>query len=235
MRTHFLHTAVLMFGIFLSGCAQLPKQAFNKEVAKSVQSLTVTSRADETSYSAVIMGHPGASFGLIGAIVIAAEQATKSSRLTKSLNPEKTRVRLELANELEKALSKAGYRTERSVFAESKSYDDHLNDSLKTQASDAVLVAYLVDASYAAAGTSTPYMPFVSARVKLVSRDGRILYEDLITYGYQLNPNAVHIQAPAEYRFDNMDALVANPDKTREGLVVGVRAIAAQVANDLSK
>jgi hypothetical protein len=129
----------------------------------------------------------------------------------------------------------SGYSTKVVVLAEDKKFDEHLTDARPSSDADAVLVAFLADASYVAAGATSDYLPFVSARVKLVSRDGKVLYEDLITYGYLLNRNAVHLDAPSEYRFKDIDALVASPDKTRSGLLIGVRTVAEQIARDLRR
>ena len=223
--------------ILMAGCAQLPKQAFNKEAATGLKALTVTSRQDEKRYDAVIIAHPGASFGLVGAIVAAADMKAKGDKLTAALDPEKTKVRQLFSKELTKALADGGYTSDVVELAEDVKFDDHATEAkkLSKQPSDAILVAYLSDASYAAVGATSDYLPFVGARVKLIGKDGRILYEDFISYGYQLNKAAVHLQPQDVYRFKNIDELVASPEKSREGLHIGAHLLAEQIARDLKR
>jgi hypothetical protein len=99
----FIATATL---ILLSGCAQLPKQAFNKEAATGIKTLTVTSRADESRYDAVIIAHPGANFGLVGALVAAADMKSKGDKLTAALDPAKTKTRQAFAVELDSVVTR---------------------------------------------------------------------------------------------------------------------------------
>ncbi|MGL5004717.1 MAG: hypothetical protein ACRDAM_17400, partial [Casimicrobium sp.] len=52
----------------LVGCSSFQKQAFNREAASSVKTLSMIVRGDEEAYDLQIVVHPAANFGLIGAI-----------------------------------------------------------------------------------------------------------------------------------------------------------------------
>ena len=49
--------------VVLTGCgAPLKKQAFNKEMAGAIKTVTVTQSPNQDVYEAVVLGHPGMGF-----------------------------------------------------------------------------------------------------------------------------------------------------------------------------
>lgn len=227
-----LVVVALLFG----GCGQLPKQAFNREAATHVKTIVVTQPADQDSYEAAILGHPAAGFGLVGALVAAADMQAKSNRLTSSIDPKETRLQARFAAKLAESLARSGYESTVMVLPKGLKDEDVLAHVKKSGAADATVIVALRGA-YWAAGPSTDYQPRVIATVRAVElAAGGILYQDTLTYGYAVpNMKTVHFAADPVYRFTNIDALVANAPQVREGLYRGLDALAEQIAADLKR
>lgn len=227
-----LSLSVLVF----AGCANVERQAYNREAATHIKKVAVTKRTGAESYDIVIVAHPGVNFGLIGGLVAAADMSSKSTRLTTALNPEQTALQDRVATRLVDALILGGYESEALSLdkgVDTKSAFSTLRPQLKCDA----LLALEISGSYIAAGPSSDYVPFV--RVKVLQTDatsGQVLYQDTVTYGYtHQHLKTVHLPADGKYRFKDMDALVAAPDLAREGLYAGVDAIVAQISSDLKR
>jgi hypothetical protein len=220
----------------VSGCAQpLKKQAFNREAAGHIKTVTLARPVNQVEYEAAVLGHPGMSFGLIGGLVAAADMAAKSKRLTTALDAKEMRAQDRFAERLREALGQTGYQIEVTELPKDLG-EDKVYETLKPKAADAILAVQLT-AAYWAAGPSTDYFPRVWAKVrKLDGKSGQVLYEDTITYGYAApQQQTVHLASRPEYRFADMNAIEADPVKARAGLYEGLQAVAEQIAQDLKK
>jgi hypothetical protein len=220
----------------LVGCAPLPKQAFNREAAGHIKSIAVTRQVNQDSYEAAVLGHPGLSFGLIGGLIAAADMAAKSSQLTKAIDVAETRLQERFADDLVRGLQGAGYEV--TVVAIDKGTDAvKAVDAVRQRGKfDAMVYTESVGA-YWAAGPNSNYVPRMLAKVKMVEMaKGATLFEDVFTYGYATPQQpTIHLGADARYGYANIDALVADPKATRQGLIDGSMALAAQIATDLKR
>jgi hypothetical protein len=220
----------------LTGCANVPKKAFNKEGAAHIQTVAVSERTAKESYSVTIVAHPGVNFGLIGGLVAAADMAGKSDKLTTALNPSQTQVQKRFSQKLSDALKSGGYDTSVMTLADGvaagKAFDA-VRPNLKSDA----FIDLDVQAGYVAAGPSSDYLPFV--RVAVLNTDaksGGLVYQDTITYGYTFEGGkTVHLTSDKQYRFKDMDDLLARSGLAREGLYAGLDLIATQIAADLKR
>lgn len=212
----------LAAALLVTGCAQLPKQAFNREGATHVKSVAIVQLDNQDSYEAVILGHPAASFGLIGGLVAAADMQSKSTRLTNALDPKETRLQERFATRLAAALQDVGYSV--SIVPVPRTVAEaEVHPYVKKNAqADAFIVVRLVGA-YFAAGPSTDYQPRLMGVVKVVDlATGTPLYQDALTYGYAMpQAQTVHFAAESKYRFADIDVLVKDPAASREGLYAG--------------
>lgn len=220
----------------LAGCAQVPKQAFNAAAASHVKAVVVTQAQNQTEYPAVVVAHPGTSFGLIGALVAAADMHTKSTKLTAALDPAETRIQERFAERLSARLKTAGYQTQVVVLPKDAKEEQALALAKDRAASDAVLLVDL-QAGYWAAGPASDYFPRMQAKVKKVDvKTQKVLYEDIISYGYaDQHAQSVHLASDSGYRFKDIDVLTADPAKSRKGLYEGLDALAGQIAADLKR
>ena len=74
MQGKIMRVAALLVAAsaLLAGCAQVPRQAFNAQAAKSIHKVVLARTQNQTQYDTNILGHPGMSFGLIGGLIAAA-------------------------------------------------------------------------------------------------------------------------------------------------------------------
>lgn len=226
----------LLIAISLTGCASVSKQAFNKENSKHIKTLTLAKQEAPESYGINIVAHPAANFGLVGGLIAVADLESKGSILTKALDPKSTKLREQLSLKLNEALNKAGYSIEVVAHTEEKE-PTAMIAGLRSKSKTDVILATNINASYIAAGPTTPYYPYVRADVALADiQSGKILYQDTITYGYAFpNSKTIHLGTGSDFQFENIDKLVEQKDKARAGLAAGIEAIINQVTFDLAK
>lgn len=231
-RTGFLVLMAFVFG----GCVQIPRQAYNSVAAVHIKSVLVTTKPNQERYEAIVMAHPGASFGLIGGLIAAADMHSKSTRLTGAIDPLAVRLQERFADELSRKLKEAGYEPEVVSVANDVKLDDVLPVALNGRSADAVL-GVDVTGSFLAAGPTSDYFPRVIARVrKWDSRTRAVIYEDTISYGFSVaQSQMIQLASNEKYRFRDIDALVGDPVVTRSALIDALPAIAAQIAADLKR
>jgi hypothetical protein len=228
---------ILVLGVaFLAGCAQVKRQAFNGAAASHVKNVVVTQSQNQDEYYINILGHPGMSFGLIGGLIAAADMQAKTTRLTQAVDATETRVQERFGQKLAERLKAAGYTTQLLVLPKDAKEPQALALTKQQSGGDAALFVEL-HAGYWAAGPTTDYFPRLVARVKAVDvKSDKVLYEETLTYGYAMpQADTVHLASEATYRFKDIDALIADPTKTRQGLYAGLDAMADQIVRDLKK
>lgn len=239
MRSTFkpLLMVALAFAALVAGCAQpLKKQAFNRESAAHIHTVVVTRSENQDEYQAYMLGHPGMGFGLIGGLVAAADMQGKTNRLTAAMDAKEVRLQERFSEKLKESLAKAGYQTAVVVLPKDTKPEQVLAAAKQRASGDAVLFVNLYG-GYWAAGPSSDYFPRMAAQVKTFdTRTEKVLYEDTITYGYAMpRAETVHLASDPAFRFANIDLLVADPAKTRQGLYRGIDALAEQIVADLRK
>lgn len=226
----------LALALALVGCATVNKQAFNRDAAKSIAVVVVTQPPNQDSYEAAVIGHAGASFGLIGGLIAAADIQAKSNRFTAAIDPVQTRLQERLTQALAERLKAVGYDT--AAFAVPKDATDAqwLEAARKMPNAHAALYVKSVG-GYWAAGHATSYVPRVVVVARLADiKSGATLFEDTFSYGYASpNMKSIHAGADAKYSYKDIDALVSNPTESRQGLIDGVEVIAKQIAEDLRR
>jgi hypothetical protein len=221
----------------LTGCAELPKQAFNARGATAVKKVVLVYDENQTEYEAAILSHPGMNFGLIGGLIAAADMQSKTTRFTQAIDPKKTRLQERFGEKMKFGLLHAGYQSVENVVVPAGQKEDQALATARQRAQGDMLVFVSIRGAYWAAGSSTDYLPRVTAKVKAVdNKSGTTLYEDLISYGYTMpQAKAVNLASDPNCRFESIDALVADSNKAREGLYSGIDAIVAQISADLHK
>ena len=224
--------------VLLGGCAQpSKKQAFNREMASTIKTVVIAQRPNQTEYMVDIVAHPGQSFGLVGGLFEDLEGLAKMNRLTAVINPVETRLQDRFSAKLSERLVAAGYATKLVVLPSISPKNDELLAKVKAQADGDAVLAIAVYGRYRAAGVSSFYLPQVAVRARLLnSATGAVLYEESIDYGFTMAPSdSVVLPSDPQYRFATFEALLADPVKAREGLLIGLDPLAAQVAADLKR
>jgi hypothetical protein len=221
-------TALVAALALLAGCAQpAKKQSFDRERAKSLKTLVLAQRPNQDAYLLNIHAMPGG-----------ADEKSKSDRLTKAIDPAETRLQERFSAKLQQKLAAAGYETRLVVLPSIPSTDDELLAQVKAKGmgGDAVLAIGMFG-EYAAAGPASEYLPKIGVSVRVVdTNSGALLYQDSLAYCFTLaQSDADVLPCDPRYRFQNIDTLVADPAKAREGLIAGLDPLAARVAADLRR
>jgi hypothetical protein len=241
MKNPLLLSVALLLAIATTGCSTIKTQPLTHEDAASIHSITVIRHRGTEEYRTLIVFNPAMALGLIGGMVTAADMNTKSTRLTQALDPGRTRLQERLATQLADGLTRDGHTVDTvaldspvNASAGAKPTSDDLPKSLN---GDAVLRTTMTY-GYVSAGPGMPYVSSVRVGVIATRRATRaVIYQNTYAYGYTVGETdrVVHVDADAKYRFDNIDALVANADEAREALVTGVNAIAERIATDVRR
>jgi hypothetical protein len=233
----FASVFVLFASILATGCAtKFEKQTFNSEASAHIKKITVPHWNDQDEYKAMVVNHPGLSFGLIGAAIAAADTATKTKQLNAVLNPDKTRLTEAFYSKALPGLKQLGYDVI-AIPAKRTSKGEEVNESVrKAQGQDASLLLDF-NAAYLAAGASTDYYPSVTLVAELTdSKSQATLYKEAYHYGYNNgNKNVVHLEAAEDCKFKDINALTADIDKTRACLTASIDILVKQIVADLKK
>lgn len=228
---------LLLTAAILTGCVQPPKKtAFNQAMAADMKTVLIVRDPDQERYEAIMIGHPGAGFGLIGGLVAAADMHAKGSRLTEAIEANKTTLQERFEKVLAERLAQQGYITANMVLPKDTKEEDMLATARKMGVQADAILCVRLSGGYVAAGPTTDYFPSVSAKVVLSDRGDKELYADTFSYGYTVpQSKAIHFAAEEQYRFPNIDILISDPQKTREGLIAGLDVIATQISMDLKR
>lgn len=219
----------------LTGCATVSNQPYNKEANTQVKTIVVLPAPEVPEYSINIMYHPGASFGLVGGLIAAAELSSKASDFTADMQGQHLDVAKMLTEAVKTEVEKRGYAV---VLLDDYKRDgrEQLQDyGTLPGKGDAYLDFVVTVAGYWANSHTTPYYPMLSAPVRLVStKDKTVLYNSLIVYGPFGGPKgATHITPDSTFAIDSFDTLRQSPTHSADGLKSAVQAVAKQIASDL--
>lgn len=231
-----------LVAVSLSGCVSMPKQqAFNREANANLKNIAVL-ETHKTHTSVFMLNHPGMSFGLIGGLVAASDQASKEKKFHAIMEKAGFEPLSYFKERLNAHLLERGYtvtwpaalvestKNQRSSFGLRKAYSSVGNV-------DAQLDVNFGFVGYAAAGAgkNSPYRPTVTVGVRLVSADGKQnLYTDYVAYNNVFNlPNAVAVNADQLYSYPGFDELEASGTQSVEGLKLAIDSVAAEVARQL--
>lgn len=227
----------------LSGCVSLPEQqAFNREAHADIKTIKVL-QANPVDVHVFMLNNPGYSFGLIGGLVAAADQAGKESSYRAIMAKAGFDPTAYFKDQLTARMADRGYTLQWSqpAFAEARvdrgAYGLRKAYPAATDV-DAQLDVNLVVVAYAAAGAgaSSPYRPTITAGVRLVSPDGKQnLYTDFFVYNNVFNaPKAVVLNAdPVKYSYPTFSALQAADTSSIDGLKAALDEVANKIASQL--
>lgn len=226
----------------LTGCVSMPKQqAFNRDTHVNLKTIAVL-ETHQTNTGVFMLHHPGASFGLIGGLIAAGDQASKEKKFRATMSQVGFEPLVYFKERLTAHMSERGYtlvwpqsqvetsKVARGSFGLRKNYAN-------AQGTDAQLDVNFGFVGYAAAGASagSPYRPTVTVGVRLVSADGQQnFYTDYIAYNNLFNlQNAVAVNVDQQYSYPDFDDLHAAGPVAVEGLKAAIDSVASEVARQL--
>ena len=227
--------ALLLISLVLAGCVTVENQPFNKEAHSRIKTIAILPAPAVPEYTINIMHHPGASFGLIGGLIAAAEMGSKGTAFTAAMQEQKFDVAKALTEAVQKEVEQRGYTV--VVVNDVKRTEPKLLEDYGTVRADAdaYLDVVVGIAGYWANSHTTPYYPTLSTPVRLVSaKDKAIVYNSLIVYGPYAGPKgATRLVPDSSYASDSFNALQAAPARSVEGFRSAIQAVAKQIASDL--
>lgn len=219
-----------------AACAQVPKQAFNKDAHQNVKRIALFEPAKPEEYVVAIANHPGNSFGLIGAIVAAADTKSKTEGFTSKMKELELDIATELTAALEQELVTAKYDVVR--FAPARAKPELLENyaSVDVEA-DAYLDWVINWSGFIAATATSDYVPSARVYVRLVDAKSKaVLYSELIGYGYQYGPGQpIELISDAKYRYGSYSTLLDGATGAAEGLKAGAPLIVRKISDDLRR
>jgi hypothetical protein len=235
----FKYVVSLLIFALLSGCASVSQQAFQRPSDKPLKKIAFIKIPEPPIYYAMDWGNPGMMFGAIGG-AIAGAQINAETKQFNDMVSSTGQLKAEIFyDRLSSDLQRLGYeiipvevpREEPGKLLESY-------DGLSQSNADAILDVVIAPMGI---GYSTvnlferDFRPDVRINVNLISRYSKgVLYAKSFMYGYH-NPfmSATDLDAPESYFFKDFDTLMANKDKSIEGLKLGLTTVADQIATDL--
>jgi hypothetical protein len=228
-----LRCLLVLCAVLFSGCVSVPHQAYNKALHGEIKRIGLVKVSNPAEYSINLVNHPGAGFGLIGGLIAAGDNDSKSKTFTQQQVDKYIRLGPDLTEELSKSLIETGFEAI-LVDAGDKARTDYLKDYPSIEC-DAYLDATIKTAGYWAQFVSTPYLPtmFVSARL-VEAKDKTVLYTAtvFVTDG-SVPTGAEQLYPDNAYAFQDFSSLKAAPERAADGLKGAATAIAKQIAKDL--
>jgi hypothetical protein len=199
-----------------------------------LHSIDVVMPPEPQEYVVFMENHPGAAVGgVIGGVIMAADQTAKTNRVKQALQGQHISVSRTIADALIQRLRATGYRVRLVEAPLDRQLVSSVNVTAIDSDADALLVVAPRTIGFVTANAFAAYEPTVTAEVTLLGHDRTtVLYRGLHSAGRQ--------PALGEWRnvstgrsFENVDSLVANPGGTAAALTEAGTAVARAMADDI--
>lgn len=232
MRSTFRFLIAILAFVSLSGCGSFPKQPFNAEAHSDINIIALANVGTPDGVAVRMLNHPGDNFGLVGVLIAEGDMASKTDRFEDSIAERGYDYVRHFTETLSNRLDNMGYQTRR-VRVEREGDRDEFAQSYDVSRVDAVLDVYVTYFGYAAAGATTDYRPSFHIAARLVRpAEETVAFVDRIHFNqFSEHSNAIVLDSEPEYAFHDFEELMADPERSIEGLRIAV----AQVAKTLAK
>jgi len=239
MIQHLRFFLVITAIAVITGCAGPgPKIDIPPRTLANVHTIAVIRSPEPKAYTAVNFGHPGMMFGLVGGLVVAADQNHKQSLLTEAIKKINTVPTSDvLAEGIANQLTRRGFE----VSVEDGPWEEsdgkfNLDFEKITSSADAVLVVAPTIVGFVATGATKDYVPTITAVVTLLGKDRKNpIYRGFHASGWHPRGDDWRCSSPVVTTFGNFDALMSDPAKTANALSDAATGIAVTVAEDLKR
>lgn len=182
--------------------------------------------------TAPILRSAGAMFGLIGGLADLAIQAERDRMLAAALAGADIDARVRWPQELRKALEAAGYQV--TDIPMPRPSADFI-ETYPPAAVDAFLDAVVFEFGMIAAWPSAPFRPSAKVGVRLATRDGRKLFQDIVFLNAQIPGGLTvnSIEGAPGFDMPSSAAFAADPVRTAAAIEAGIQATAEAIASML--
>lgn len=232
-----------LFAVLATGCVTAPeRQAFNRSAHTDIKKIGVL-ETRQTDLRVFMLNNPAASFGLIGALVAAGDQASKESRFRAIVAKTDFQALPYFRERLTAHMEKRGYTLVWPASQVETSKVDRANFGLRKAYAPLADVDAQMDVNFgfvgyaaAGAGKAAPYRPTISTSVRLVSPDGKEnLYTDYVVVNNVFNmTTAVVAEADDHYVYPGFSDIETAGATSVDGLKQAIDSVALKISQQIS-
>ncbi|WP_133254921.1 hypothetical protein [Phenylobacterium hankyongense] len=229
--------AALTGALCLSACASAYVGKPYDRASAGVHSIAVVADSVPDKASAYEVASVGSNFGLIGALVDAGIQSSRTNAVNEALAGSGFEAESRVEQRLVSRLTAEGYTVQKLANGPHNAKREFLVTYPGAAGADAYLDLTVVNFGYLSAGAGQPFRPTVFANVRLVSaRDTKkVLMENRIVYNAMGAAQGVITLTPdPQYAFKNRAALLEDPKRLAAGIEGALNQVADTVAQLLS-
>jgi hypothetical protein len=231
-------TALSALGLIalMSACVSVPRQPFDKQSSHEVKRIALLEVDDPPEYGVLNVGGFGSNFGLIGALVQAADVQSKTGKFTATARDANFYLGRELGTQVKQALEQRGYEVTYITGVRSKKNAMETDFQKIATDADAILDLLIVQSGYYSGSLSTYYVPWLRMSAKLVStKTQQPLYQQTYAYGEEItNVRGLEfIKADTKYQYTSFDDLREHTPQALEGLRNAASVVAGKVSEAL--
>jgi hypothetical protein len=218
-----------------AGCSSMTRVELAQDGIAGLRTIDLMMPPEPGDYVVAMENHPGAAVGgVVGGLIIAADQSAKTDRLKHALEGQRISISRTMADALVQRLKATGYRV-RLVEAplDRQSISPSVNVASVESDADALLVVTPRTIGFVSANAFTAYEPTVMVEVTLLGRDRKtVLYRGLHSAGRK--PLLGEWRNVSSRRtFPDVDGLIANPAATAAALTEAGTDVARAIADDI--
>lgn len=173
---------IILVAFFFSGCVKTPNLNYNASMHKDIKSIAIVAPKETAELTVFYHNHPGASFGLIGGLAMAAEFNTKTSEYNKLIKSTKFNADAYFLSRLDFYLKKSKYKVI-ILPADNKRKLEYL--AVYPDANvDAYLDLLVYNVGYIAGSPTAKYKPTITLNARLMKKSNKeIVYEKALAIG----------------------------------------------------
>jgi hypothetical protein len=224
--------------VLLSACVSpVPKIDASPSTLAKLKTISILVAPEPKAYSVINLRHPAMAFGLMGALVAAADRTSKESRLTASYQAQGTvSFAHHLAERVSANLIKAGYNAEITTGSWQETDDKfELQLAASTANSDATLLIKPGIIGFVAEGLGDDYQTTLTCVTSLISGDKN----ELVYRGYHSSGWAPKAEGwkstPSKKSYPSIASLIDEAANSASSLNEAGEAVADMLIADLNK
>ncbi|MFK8030897.1 MAG: hypothetical protein AB8G18_11750 [Gammaproteobacteria bacterium] len=233
-----LHVYTLMLAMLISGCAGVPEQTFNPDVA-TLDSIAVAVPSYQEELLLRYRNDQVESIGLfspipIGRLITYVAKENREAQFTESVETATSIFAENLQQQLEQQLTQNNVTVVAATLPDANAERDR-NNLLKTIPQQAfngasALLETAGQIGFTAAGRGKTYQATLWITVRLTAIDGRVLLQDQVLYNPpKTNARGVLLYPTNEYSFANQDELM-DGERTTSALALATAQVSEELA-----
>jgi hypothetical protein len=227
-------SGIVMALALTAGCSSMTRVELAQDGIAGLRTIDLVMPPEPEGYVVAMENHPGAAVGgVIGGVIIAADQSAKMDRVKHALEGQRISISRTMADALVQRLKATGYRVRLIEAPLERSLSPSVNVASVESDADALLVVTPRTMGFISANAFTAYEPTVMVEVTLLGRDHTtVLYRGLHSAGRK--PLLGEWRNVASRRtFADVDGLIANPAATAAALTEAGTDVARAIADDI--